>query len=49
MKSGIVMTIHYAIYVEAPLEEEDRARELLKATMENLVELPVVPLEVDLG
>lgn len=48
MKSRIVMTIHDAVYVEAPQEEEERARELLKTTMETAVELPVVPLEVDL-
>ena len=48
MRSQIVMLIHDAIYVEAPVEEEKRARLLMKEQMERAVELPVVPLEVDI-
>jgi DNA-binding GntR family transcriptional regulator len=48
MKSRIVVTIHDAIYVEAPAEEKERARQLMKEQMEKAVELPLVPLEVDL-
>ena len=42
------MVIHDAIYVEAPQEEEERARLLMKEHMEKAVELPVVPLEIDI-
>ena len=49
MRSRVVMTIHDAIYVEAPREEEQEARKLLKEEMGLAVELPVVPMEVDLG
>lgn len=48
LKSRIVMLIHDAIYVEAPQDEAERAREVLKREMERAVELPIVPLEVDL-
>ncbi len=48
MRSRIVITIHDAVYVEAPDEEEHEARRLLKTQMEEAVEMPVVPLEVDI-
>ena len=47
MKSRVVMTIHDAVYVEAPEEEEELARHWIKEIMESAVEMPVVPLEVD--
>ena len=48
MKSRIVMVIHDAVYVEAPAEEEAQARHWVKLIMEDAVEMPVVPLEVEL-
>jgi len=48
MKSRVVMTIHDAVYVEAPDEEAQAARNILKQEMESAVEMPVVPLEVDI-
>jgi DNA polymerase I len=48
MKSRVVMTIHDAVYVEAPDEEAQAARNILKTEMEAAVEMPVVPLEVDI-
>jgi DNA polymerase I len=48
MKSLVVMTIHDAVYVEAPDEEAQAARNILKTEMEAAVEMPVVPLEVDI-
>jgi DNA polymerase I len=48
MKSRVVMTIHDAVYVEAPDEEAQAARNILKTEMETAVEMPVVPLEVDI-
>ncbi len=45
MKSRIVMVIHDAVYVEAPVDEEERARHWMKTIMENAVEMPIVPLE----
>jgi DNA polymerase I len=48
MKSRVVMTIHDAVYVEAPDEEARAARNILKKEMESAVEMPVVPLEVDI-
>jgi len=47
MKSRIVMIIHDAIWVEAPLREAERARILMEDTMKNAVEFPLVPLEVE--
>ena len=41
------MTIHDAVYVEAPEEEENRVRHQMKEQMEVAVEMPIVPLEVD--
>jgi DNA polymerase I-like protein with 3'-5' exonuclease and polymerase domains len=48
MKSCIMMTIHDAVYVEAPEEEAEKAKEILKEQMEAAVEMPFVPLEVDI-
>lgn len=48
MKGRIVMTIHDAVYVEAPDEEAERAKTILITEMENAVEMPIVPLEVDI-
>jgi len=48
MKSRVVMVIHDAVYVEAPEEEAQRARQLMKAEMEDAVDMPIVPLEVDI-
>jgi DNA polymerase-1 len=47
MKSRVVMVIHDAVYVEAPKEEEHEARHWTKVIMEDAVEFPLVPLEVD--
>jgi DNA polymerase-1 len=49
MKSRIVMTIHDDVYVEAPVQEEERARYWIKRTMEEAVEMAIVPLEVEIG
>jgi DNA polymerase I-like protein with 3'-5' exonuclease and polymerase domains len=49
MKSRIVMIIHDAVYDEAPEEEEEQARYWIKRTMEEAVEMPIVPLEVEIG
>jgi DNA polymerase I len=48
MRSQVVMTIHDAVYVEAPDEEAQAARNILKMEMEAAVEMPFVPLEVDI-
>ncbi len=48
MRSGIVMTIHDAVFVEVPLDEEHEARRLLKEQMVRAAEQSVVPLAVDL-
>lgn len=48
MRSRVVMTIHDAVYVEAPEEEAEKARDILKAEMEGAVEMPLIPLEVDI-
>ncbi|MFC1833234.1 DNA polymerase [Thermodesulfobacteriota bacterium] len=48
MKTRIVMTIHDAVYVEAPEEEAQDARAIVKREMEQAVEMPSVPLEVDI-
>ncbi len=47
MRSRICMVIHDAVYVETPFEEADQVRAEMKTIMEDAVELPVVPLEVD--
>jgi DNA polymerase I len=48
MRSRVVMTIHDAVYVEVPDDEAQAARNTLKTEMEEAVEMPVVPLEVDI-
>jgi len=48
MKSRVVMTIHDAVYAEAPEEEAQDARAIVKREMEQAVEMPLVPLEVDI-
>jgi len=48
MKSCIVMVIHDAIYVESPDKEDEQARQRMKRMMEAAIEMPTVPLEVDL-
>jgi DNA polymerase-1 len=48
MKSRIVMLIHDAIYVESPDEEAEQAHQWMKRMMEEAVEMPTVPLEVDI-
>jgi DNA polymerase I len=48
MSSRVVTTIHDGVYVEAPEEEAEKAKEILKAQMEAAVEMPFVPLEVDI-
>jgi len=48
MKSRVVITIHDAVYVEAPLEEADKAKRLMKSHMEAAVEMSLVPFEVDI-
>jgi DNA polymerase I len=47
MKSRVVMILHDAIWVEAPLKEAEQARRLMEDTMKNAVEFPLVPLEVE--
>jgi DNA polymerase I-like protein with 3'-5' exonuclease and polymerase domains len=48
MKSRIVMTIHDAVYVESSEEEEELARYWIKRIMEEAVEMPIVPLEIEI-
>lgn len=48
MKSRVVMTIHDPVYGEAPGEEVGQAREILKKQMQTAVEMPLVPLKVDI-
>ena len=48
MKSRVVMTIHDAVYLDAPEEEAERAKGILKKEMEEAVDMPVVLLEVDI-
>jgi DNA polymerase I-like protein with 3'-5' exonuclease and polymerase domains len=42
------MTIHDAIYEEAPDEEVKKARNLIKTQIQSALEMPIVPLEVDI-
>ena len=42
-----MMTLHDAIWVEAPQEEAEEAGRLLEQAMKHAVEMPFVPLEVD--
>jgi DNA polymerase I len=48
MKSRAVMTIHDCIWVEAPKEEADAARNIIEDAMRNAVEYPLVPLEIEI-
>lgn len=48
MRSGVVMILHDAIWVEAPEGEAESARTMLEHAMKTAVEMPFVPLEVDL-
>ena len=48
MKSRVVIVIHDAVYVEAPKDEAEKARGILKKEMERAVEMPAVPLEIDI-
>ncbi len=48
VRSRVVMTIHDAVYVEAPDEETEQARRIVKEQMEAAIEMPVVPLEIDI-
>ncbi len=45
---AVVLTIHDAVYVETPNEEAGKARDILRTEMEAAVEMPLVPLEVDI-
>jgi hypothetical protein len=47
MKRRVVMTIHDALWVEAPVNEEELARNLIKKQMESFVKMPFVSLEMD--
>lgn len=47
MMSRVVMILHDAVWVEAPVEEAQEARRLLEHAMKNAVEMPFVPLEVE--
>ena len=47
MRSRIVMLIHDCIWVEAPQEEVEEARKIMKDVMENAVEYPLVPLDIE--
>lgn len=41
------MVIHDCIWVESPVSEAEQARRLMEDAMENAVEYPLVPLEVE--
>jgi DNA polymerase I-like protein with 3'-5' exonuclease and polymerase domains len=43
-----LVTVYDAAYLEAPEEEAEQAREILKQQMEAAVEMPVVFPEVDI-
>lgn len=47
LKSKIVLQIHDEIIIELPLQEEEEVREIVKKTMENIVDWEV-PFKVDL-
>ena len=49
MKSRIVITIHDGVYVEAPVKEKDQACYWIKRTMEEALEMPILPLDVEIG
>ena len=46
MKSKIVLQVHDEMMIEAPIEEAEKVKELLKRNMENVITLKV-PLVVD--
>jgi DNA polymerase I len=48
MKSRVVMILHDAIWVEAPMEEAEKAKRLLIESMRGAVEYPSVTLDVEL-
>jgi DNA polymerase I len=48
MKTRVVMILHDAIWVEAPEEEAEEAKRLLKLAMTGAVEYPLAPLETEL-
>jgi DNA polymerase I-like protein with 3'-5' exonuclease and polymerase domains len=48
MRSRVVMVLHDAVYVEAPEEEAQAAGDLIKTKMGAPVQMPVVPLEVEM-
>ena len=48
MNARIVMMIHDALWVESPEDEAKEARRLLEHEMKNAVQMPFVPLEVEL-
>ncbi len=47
MKGRVVMILHDAIWVEAPVEEAEVARPPLEQSMKNAVDITFVRLEVD--
>jgi DNA polymerase I len=49
MKSRVVMILHDAIWVEAPVEESEEAEKILAKSMRGAVEHPLVTLDVDLA
>ena len=48
LKSKIVLQIHDELLLEVPMEEEEKVKELLKSSMENVVKL-LVPLIADVS
>jgi len=48
MRISSIMVVSYAICVEAPEEEAQRARHLLTAIMEDAFRMPILPLEVEM-
>lgn len=48
MKAKLILQVHDELIIEAPVEEKERAEQILKAEMENAVKMSV-PLTVDIS
>ncbi len=48
LKAKLILQIHDELIIEAPIEEADRAKEILREAMQTAAELRV-PLQVDIG
>ena len=48
LKARLILQVHDELLIEAPKDEEEKVKEILKREMENAVSLSV-PLEVEVG